>query len=241
MRAVGPSSRRRVPSPGPAARRSGCRRAPSAAPPRRRPSRPSTSTAGVRSAPIRSAGRCALPRGIETVNVVPWPSARAHGHRAAVQPHELVHQRQADPRALVRARARARARGGSARTGAAARARGCPCRCRRTASSTRSPRRRSVDRDRALERELERVRQQVEDDLLPHVAIDEDGLAAAARTSTTQLEARALDRRRGSALARSLVSAARSVGSYDACARPASMRAKSSRLFTSFSSRSSLR
>ena len=74
----------------------------------------------------------------------PAAQARAHGHRAAVQPHQLVHQRQADPRAFVRARARARARGGSARTGAAARARECRCRCRATASSTCSPRTPSV-------------------------------------------------------------------------------------------------
>ena len=40
--------------------------------------------------------------------------------------------------------------------------------------------RRMLDRDLALERELERVRDQIEDDLLPHVAVDVDRLAAAA-------------------------------------------------------------
>ncbi len=33
------------------------------------------------------------------------------------------------------------------------------------------------DRDLPLERELERVREQIQDDLLPHVAIDVDGFA----------------------------------------------------------------
>ena len=96
------------------------------------------------------------------------------------------------------------------------------------------------DADRALERELERVREQVEDDLLPHLAIDVDRLR----------QRRALDHRSCSparsiadrnALARSAVSAARSVGSKRRATRPASMREKSSSVFTSLSSRSSLR
>src|SRR6185437_7969963 len=37
--------------------------------------------------------------------------------------------------------------------------------------------RRDLDRDLAVEGELERIRQEVEDDLLPHVAIDMDRLA----------------------------------------------------------------
>ena len=46
----------------------------------------------------------------------------------------------------------------------------------RTVSAARSPRRCERDPDLPLERELERVREQVENDLLPHVAIDEDRL-----------------------------------------------------------------
>ena len=67
-------------------------------------------------APIRSGGRCAL------------PVRNAHGERravalaaldrdlAAVQLHQLLHQREADAGAFVRARARVAARDGSART-----------------------------------------------------------------------------------------------------------------------------
>ena len=68
------------------------------------------------------------------------------------------------------------------------------------------------DRDAAFERELEGVRQQVEDDLLPHVAIDVDGFAAADRTATTSSRpARSIADR--NTLASSAVNRARSVGS----------------------------
>ena len=71
---------------------------------------------------------------------------------------------------------------------------------------------RSSTRDRALERELERVRQQIEDDLLPHLAIDVDRRASAGGQSTTSCRpARSIADR--NTLARSAVSAARSVGS----------------------------
>ena len=71
----------------------------------------------------------------------------------------------------------------------------CRCRCRRTDSSAPSPRQRSVDRDPPVERELERVREQVEDDLLPHLAVDVAAARAAASQSTDQLEPGLLDRR----------------------------------------------
>ena len=50
------------------------------------------------------------------------------------------------------------------------------------------------DRDLALERELERVREQVENDLLPHVAIDIDRLGQR-RAVDDEAQAGALDRR----------------------------------------------
>ena len=71
-------------------------------------------------------------------------------------------------------RARPR-RDGSARTGAAARPPECRCRCR--APRPRPPcrrRRPDLNGDFALEGELERVGEKVEDDLLPHVAVDID-------------------------------------------------------------------
>ena len=235
-------------SPAVAARRRGAppprarRRAASAAPPRRKAPAPVDGRRRAR-ARRRRAPRAgaALPRGIETVNVVPWPSAARRRDVAAVQPHQLVHQRQADARPFVRARARALARGGSVRTGAAAPARGSPTPVSATVSSTRSPRGRSVTAIDALERELERVREQVEDDPLPHVAVDERRARAQRPARDEQLDARALDRRRGSRWPDPWSARSRSVAWYEACARPASMRAKSSRVLTSFSRRSSLR
>ncbi len=50
------------------------------------------------------------------------------------------------------------------------------------------------DADRALERELERVRQQVEHDLLPQVVVDEDGFGQRFAVDL-EPEAGALDRR----------------------------------------------
>ena len=133
-------------------------------------------------------------------------------------------------------------RGGSARTGAAARPRALPTPVSPTSSSRRRPassRRRTAMR--ALERELEGVREQVEDDLLPHLAIDVDRLGAAARSRRADRSPARSHRRaercwRGRASAR-----ARSVGLVDACTRPASMREKSSSELTSFCSRSALR
>ena len=70
-----------------------------------------------------------------------------------------------------------------------------------------------LDRDPALERELERVGEEVEDDLLPHVAIDVDRLEAGRRSRRRSVSpARSIAERK--TLARSAVKAARSVGSY---------------------------
>ena len=66
------------------------------------------------------------PNGRRTRNVVPSPEHARRLDRAAVQLHELLHQRQADAGAFVRARRACLRRGGSARTGAAAPSAGTP-------------------------------------------------------------------------------------------------------------------
>ena len=94
--------------------------------------------------------------------------------------------------------------------------------------------------DAALKRELEGVRQQVEDDLLPHVAIDVDRLGQR-RGSRRRSRARPRSIAERNALASS-VGQAREIDRLEAaCTRPASIREKSSSVFTSFSSRSPLR
>ena len=57
--------------------------------------------AAVRPSPIWSGGRWADPSGTVTVNVVPSPDVALGGDRAAVQPDQLLHQRQPDAAALV--------------------------------------------------------------------------------------------------------------------------------------------
>ena len=158
------------------------RRAASAAPPRRRPAR-----AGRRGRRRRAGRRCGPPAGARV------PSGMRHGergalararsrrrHGAAVQPHQLLDQREADAGALVGAAARAldpvealeqpRQLGrGDADAGVA-----------RRSARPRGLRSAERDRDPALEGELEGVGEQVEDDLLPHVAVDVDRLGRAA-------------------------------------------------------------
>ena len=104
-------------------------------------------------------------------------------------------------------------RGGSARTVAAARAPGCRCRCRATVelgAARRAPR--AVTAISPSKRELERVGEQVEDDLLPHVAVDVDrlGKRRAVDRRASGRPARQAERK---LLASSAVSAARSIGS----------------------------
>ena len=157
-----------------------------------------------------------------------------------MQLDQFLDQRQTDAGALVGARLRAF---DAMKTLEQARQlvrrrRRCPCprpRARRGPSS-----RCSVTDTLACERELERIRQQVEDDLLPHLAVDMHRLrrAAGSRTSNSS-PARSMAERK--LLARSSVSAARSTGSKEAVTRPASMRAKSSSELTSLSRRSELR
>ena len=131
--------------------------------------------ASCRAAAMRSAGRCAVPAGIVIGERRALARLALHAHVAAVQTGELVHERQADPGAFVRARLRmlhpvealehprqigrrdADAGVGDLQLGVrAAPAHG--------------------DANLAHERELEGVGQQIEDDLLPHVPIDVDRL-----------------------------------------------------------------
>ena len=116
------------------------------------------------------------PRGSVTVKALPRPGCALDAHLAAVQAHQLLHQRQADAGALVRAaRARSR-RGGSGRRRGRARPAAMPMPVSRTRSTIESPRSASSTAIAALEGELEGVGEEVEDDLLPHVAIDVHGL-----------------------------------------------------------------
>ena len=150
--------------------------------------------------------------GAVTVNVLPRPRRALDPHRAAVQPHQLLDQRQADAGALVGARARVLRRGGSARRGAAiSRRRRCRCRCRGPSARRGRPATDQLDRDLPLEGELERVREEVEDDLLPHLAVDVDRRPAAGQSTSNASPARSIADRK--TLASSAVSAARSVGS----------------------------
>ena len=104
-------------------------------------------------------------------------------------------------------------RGGIARTAAAAPSAGMPVPVSRTVSVARSPVGRGCDTDRdlALERELEGVREQIEDDLLPHVAVDIDRLRQRRASTISRSPALSIAERKFEAS--SAVSAARSVGS----------------------------
>jgi len=104
----------------------------------------------------------------------PLPHHARRAERSAVELHELARERQADSGPFVCARfdpfhaveplehAR-KVFGGDSRSGV-------PDRELRPAVHLPQP-----DLDPSFERELERVREEVEDDLLPHVAIDVDG------------------------------------------------------------------
>ncbi len=127
--------------------------------------------ASSRGAPIRSAGKCCLPFGRRTVNVVPIALAALEPDVAAMELDQLAHEREADAGTFVRPRAHVAyalealeqlrqiglgdtdARVADAELDAlAARSQG--------------------HLDLAVERELESVREKIQDDLLPHVAVD---------------------------------------------------------------------
>ena len=80
------------------------RRQPTRAPRRRTVAAPIAVDASGGPASMRSAGRCARPVGIWTVNTDPSSTRARHRNRAAMEPDQLVRQRQADARAFVRAR-----------------------------------------------------------------------------------------------------------------------------------------
>jgi hypothetical protein len=95
------------------------------------------------------------------------------------------------------------------------------------------------DRDSTLKGEFESVGEKVEHDLLPHVAIDIGGSANRGQSMTRAKPARS--HAEWKLLASSPVNVAKSVASYVAWARPASIREKSSSELTSFSRRKELR
>jgi hypothetical protein len=148
-----------------------------------RPARPWPSRRAPR-APSRPVRRRQVraPSGSETVNVVP---RRRSLSTPIVPPCSLTSsctsaRPMPDPSWCARAPStrwkRSNTRGSSSS--------GMPTPVSRTASSTRPPRR-AARRDRAVERELEGVRQQVEDDLLPHLAIDVDRLGSGGQSTTS--------------------------------------------------------
>jgi hypothetical protein len=105
-----------------------------------------------------------------------------------------VHEREPDAAALVGAAARV-LHAMEALEQARHLAAGMPVPLSRTSSSTiRRPG--AATRDPTLERELEGVREQVEDDLLPHLAVDEHG--GRRRQSTDERRARRARRPTGS-------------------------------------------
>ena len=136
---------------------------------------PSAVEASVRVPPIRSAGRWAVPGGDGHDERAAPAEGALDPHRPAMELDQFLDQRQADARALVGPAPRAfdavealeevgEFRRRDAGPGIADdQFHGLPCRAQ-------------GDRDLAGEGELEGVGQEVEDDLLPHVPVDVDGL-----------------------------------------------------------------
>ena len=211
-RRAAPALRRRAAAARPRRRTRARRPESSAAPPRRtapRRRRSSRSAARRRDA-VR--GRCAAPQRQRDREGRARPAALSTRHGAAVQLDQLLHEREADAGALVRARPRALHAVEALEERAAARSAGMPMPVSRTASTACVVATVQRDRDLAVEGELERVREEVEDDLLPHLAVDVRPARRAARASSVERRpARSTAER--NTLASSRVSAARSVGS----------------------------
>ena len=136
-----------------------------------------------------NAGRCALAGGLHAIGRkmgraqrqtngegATDPDLACHGNRATLQADQLLHQRQADAAAFDAAAARAldamealeqmrQLYRGYARAGIA----------HRDLDRLAVDRRPDGDDDFSLEGEFQRIGQKIEDDLLPHVAVDMDG------------------------------------------------------------------
>ena len=196
--------------------------------------RPGSAAAGASC----SAGRCAEPNGSRTVNVLPSPSrdaaeivppCSATSSRASASPMpEPSAERPRAPRTWWN-------RSNSSSRSAA----GMPMPVSATSSTAVVAVAAQPDGDAAVEGELERVGQQVEDDLLPALPVDPHRLVQRRRRTVNARPARSTADR--NMPASSAVSALRSVGANRACIRPACSREKSSRVFTSLPSRSPLR
>ena len=180
-----------------------------------------------------------MPFGIVTVSVVPWPGTLVTSQHAAMQPHEIVHERQSDAGAFVRSRARALDAVEPLEDPRHLVGARCRRRCRAPTSDTLVAEIRQADLDAALKRELQRVREQVEDDLLPHRAIDRDRLRHRIAPDV-EGEPRALECRaeRAGEVGRE----PRQIRRLERRSHPAGFIVeKSSSVFTSLSRRSSLR
>ncbi len=186
-----------------------------------------------------SAGRCSEPNGNVTVNVEPSPGTDSTVAPPPWRSASLGHERQPDAGALVAARARADdavealeqallVGGLDADAGVDDRQLGVPV-------AGLQP-----HRDPARERELERVREQVHDDLRPHLAVHVHRLRER-RGLDRERQAGALEgRARTCSPARPCSGPGRS-GAYAALMRPDCRRAKSSSVLTSLSRRCALR
>ena len=155
---------------------------------------------------------------------MPSPTARSTRRwrrRGARRARGRARGRSPNPRACAPPSARC---GGTCRTRGRDRCGAMPIPVSRTRSSTCESLVESVHRDRALEGELEGIRQQIEDDLLPHLAVDVDRGSAAGdiRRSACRPARSVADR---NALARSAVSAAE-VGRFEPRAHPSGFDAR---------------
>ena len=170
----------------------------------------------------------ALPRptSLSTLTSPPW-SRTSSLTKASPMPLPSKER----PRALLTRWKRSNSRGSSSA--------GMPVPVSRTVSRTAVADHSQRNLDLALEGELEGVGEEVQHDLLPHLAVDVDRLRERRAIDDQLSPARSTAERK--TLASSAVRVERSVGSNEAWMRPASIREKSSSVLTSLSSRSALR
>ena len=134
-------------------------------------------------------------------------SSRRSHRRACSRARGRARGQCPSPRGFASSRPRS---GGSARRAAGARRRNARSRVLdlQVGAVVARP---GADRDLTIERELERVREQVQDDLFPHVAVDEDALAERRAVDVEGQAGRSIADRK--LLARSVVRAERAVSS----------------------------